>query len=71
MGFGVAGVVVNAVAGKPSKLSKTALFEYGGSEIVCWIIAAVLLAFAVSRFNRARRADETERAEAIASERAV
>lgn len=71
VGFGVAGVVINAVAGKPSKLSKTAVLEYGGSAIVCWIIAAVLLAFAVSWFNRARRAAEAERSEAVARARAA
>jgi hypothetical protein len=69
-GFGATGLVLNTVPGNPSKLSKTAVLEYGGSAIVCWIIAAVLLALAVSRFNRARRAAETERAEAMASARA-
>jgi hypothetical protein len=70
VGFGAAGMVLNTVPGNPSKLSKTAVLEYGGSAIVCWIIAVVLVALAVSRFNRARRAAETERAEAMASARA-
>jgi hypothetical protein len=58
---GTAGLVINTAAGNPSKLSKHAVFEYGGSALVLWAVAAVLLLFAISRFNRARHAMKRER----------
>jgi uncharacterized membrane protein YidH (DUF202 family) len=58
---GTAGLVINTAAGNPSKLSKPALFELGGAALVLWAVAAVLLLFAISRFNRAREAAKHER----------
>ncbi|MGH3264100.1 MAG: hypothetical protein ACRDNS_19130 [Trebonia sp.] len=69
--LGTAGEVINKAAGNPSKLPKREMLELGGLVIVLWIVAAVLLAFAISRFNRARRADRRERERAGAREVAV
>lgn len=62
---GTAGLVINAAAGNPSKLSKGAVLEIGGLVLVLWAIAVVLLLFAVSRFNRARRAAEQQHEESM------
>lgn len=63
---GTAGLVINTVAGNPSKLSKRAVWEIGGSVLVLWAVAAVLLLFAISRFNRVREATKHERQTATA-----
>jgi hypothetical protein len=58
---GTAGLVINAAAGNPSKLSKHTVLELGGLVLVLWAVAAVLLLFAISRFNRIRHAVERDR----------
>jgi hypothetical protein len=63
---GVAGVVINDAAGNPSKLSKHAVLIYGGSALVLWGLAVVLLLFGIARFNRTRHASEQEREQATA-----
>jgi hypothetical protein len=69
---GAAGAVINVAAGNPSKLSKRAVWEIGGSVLALWAVAAVLLLFAISRFNRAREATkheyETAKARQLAAE---
>jgi hypothetical protein len=61
---GTAGVVINAAAGNPHKLSKHTILLYGGSALILWGLALVLLLLGVSRFNRARRAAEQKREQA-------
>jgi hypothetical protein len=56
-----AGVIINRVAGNPSKLSKQAVLEFGGSALVLWGVAVVLLLFAFARFSRAGREEKHER----------
>ena len=68
---GTAGLVINAAAGNPSKLSKHTVLELGGAVLVLWAIAAVLLLFAISRFNRARHAVERDRKQATARQLAA
>jgi type II secretory pathway pseudopilin PulG len=68
---GTAGLVINAAAGNPSKLSKHTVLELGGLVLVLWAVAAVLLAFAISRFNRARHAVERDREQAAARQLAA
>jgi hypothetical protein len=62
----VTGVVVNTAAGNPSKLSKRAVLEFGGSALLLLIIGALLLVVGVARFRRAGREDRRERARAVA-----
>jgi hypothetical protein len=56
-----AGVIINAIAGNPSRLSKRAVLEFGGSALVLWGVAVVLLIFAFARFSRASREGKQER----------
>lgn len=63
---GTAGLVINKAAGNPSKLPKSTVLELGGTVIVLWVIAAVLLLFAISRFNRARHAAEQQQKQSAA-----
>ena len=57
----IVGLVINTAAGNPSKLPKSTVLILGGSVLVLWAIGAILLLFAISRFNRARRAIEQQR----------
>jgi CHASE3 domain sensor protein len=68
---GTAGWIINTAAGNPSRLSKHALFELGGSALVLLAAGAVLLLFALSRFNRAREATKHERQTATARQLAA
>jgi hypothetical protein len=63
---GTAGLVINLAAGNPSKLPKSTVLELGGAVIVLWVIAAVSLLFAISRFNRARHAVEQQQKQSAA-----
>jgi hypothetical protein len=56
-----AGVIINKLAGNPSRLSKRAVLEFGGSALVLWGVAVVLLLFAFARFSRAGREAKQER----------
>ncbi|MGH2843914.1 MAG: hypothetical protein ACRDKL_10055 [Solirubrobacteraceae bacterium] len=47
-------------------MSKQAVLELGGSAIVLWVIAVVLLLFAISRFSRARHAADQQHKQAAA-----
>jgi hypothetical protein len=58
-----AGLALN-YAGNPSKLSKRAVLEVGGSSLVLLILGALLLVVAVARFRRAGREGRRERAAA-------
>jgi hypothetical protein len=57
---GTVGEVINK-AGSPSKLPEHTVLLWGGVALGMWVVATVLLLFAIRSFNKARHAAERQR----------